>query len=76
MAFDAIKIILDSLSSIPTLPPGLVIPAESFAWALTPRSFMSPMPYTNPDVGKIFVVLPGGSGVPPEVLKPLLPSAL
>lgn len=76
MVFDVVKIILDSLSSIPSLPPGLVIPAESFSWALTPRSFMSPMPYTNPDVGKIFVVLPGGSGVPPEVLKPLLPSAL
>lgn len=76
MIFDVVKIILDSLSSIPSLPPGLVIPAESFSWALTPRSFMSPMPYTNPDTGKIFVVLPGGSGVPPEVLKPLLPSAL
>lgn len=76
MIFDVVKIILDSLSSIPSLPPGLVIPAESFSWALTPRSFISPMPYTNPDVGKIFVVLPGGSGVPPEVLKPLLPSAL
>ena len=76
MAFDAVKIVLDSLSSVPTLPPGLVIPAESFSWALTPRSFMSPMPYTNPDVGKIFVVLPGGSGVPLEGIKPLLPSAL
>jgi len=52
---------LDSLSKIPT---GLVIPAESFALALSPRSFISPMPYISPDSGKIFVVLPGGSGVP------------
>lgn len=76
LAFDSVKIVLDQLSSIPTLPPGLVIPAESFAWALSPRSFISPMPYTNPDTGKIFVVLPGGSGVPLEGIKPLLPSAI
>ena len=78
LAFDAVKIVLDSLSSVPTSPPGLVIPAESFAWALTPRSFMSLMPYTLPggDATKIFVVLPGGSGVPLEGIKPLLPSAL
>lgn len=78
LAFDSVKIVLDSLSKIPTLPPGLVIPAESFAWALSPRSFISPMPYTLPggDATKIFVVLPGGSGVPLEGSKPLLPSAL
>jgi hypothetical protein len=54
------------MSNIPTSPPGLVIPAESFAWALSPRSFISPTPYTLPggDATKIFVVLPGGSGVP------------
>lgn len=76
LAFDAVKIVLDSLSKIPTVPPGLVIPAESFAWALSPRSFISLMPYIGPDTGKIFVVLPGGSGVPIQVSKPLLPSAL
>lgn len=73
LAFDGVKVVLDQLSNIPT---GLVIPAESFAWALSPRSFISPMPYTNPDTGKIFVVLPGGSGVPIQAAKPLLPSAL
>ena len=78
LAFDAVKVVLDSLSKIPTLPPGLVIPAESFAWALSPRSFISPTPYTltGGDATKIFVVLPGGSGVPLEGIKPLLPSAL
>jgi len=67
--------VLDQLSNIPT---GLVIPAESFAWALSPRSFISPMPYTLPggDATKIFIVLPGGSGVPLEGIKSLLPSAL
>lgn len=76
MAFDSVKIVLDSLSKIPTVAPGLVIPAESFAWALSPRSFISPMPYTSSDTGKIFVVLPGGSGVPIQTSKPMLPSAL
>lgn len=76
IVFSAIKIIIDKLSAIPTLSPGLVLPAESFAWALTPRSFLSPMPYTNPDTGKIFVVLPGGSGAPIEAMKPMSPSAL
>lgn len=78
LAFDAVKVVLDQLSSIPTLPPGLVIPAESFAWALSPRSYISLMPYTLPggDATKIFVVLPGGSGVPIQASKPMLPSAL
>ena len=75
MAFDVVKLIISKLS-LPNVAPGLVLPAESFAWALTPRSFISPMPYTCPDVGKIFVVLPGGSGAPIESLKALLPSAL
>lgn len=76
IAFDTVKLILDKLTTVSTAPPGLKLPAESFAWALTPRSFISPMPYTNPDCGKIFVVLPGGGGVPIEGFKPLLPSAL
>ena len=76
MAFDVVKLIVDKLTTIPTLPPGLVLPAESFAWALTPRSFISPLPYTCPDVGKIFVVLPGGNGTPIQGVKPIMPSAL
>ena len=75
MAFDVVKMILSKLS-LPSVAPGLVLPAESFAWSLTPRSFISPMPYTCPDAGKIFVVLPGGSGAPIQGLKPLLPSAI
>ena len=76
MAFDVIKMIISKLS-LPGVAPSLVLPAESFAWALTPRSFMSPMPYTCPDAGKIFVVLPGGSGAQTiNALKPLQPSAL
>lgn len=76
-AYDIIKLILSKLS-LPNIMPGLVLPAESFAWALTPRSFMCPTYPTpaNPDMGKIFVNLPGGNVVPIELLKPLLPSAL
>lgn len=77
LAYDVIKIILSKLS-MPNMPPGLVLPAESFAWALTPRSFICPMYPTpaNADCGKIFVNLPGGLGVPLQGMKPLLPSAL
>lgn len=72
LAFDAVKIILDKLAYT---NQGLIIHAESFAWALTPRSFISPMPYTKPDVGKIFVELPGGAGLY-NAKQALLPSAL
>ena len=76
MAIDTVKLILAKLTAIADKPPGLKIPGESFAWALTPRSFISSLPYTNPDSGKIFVVLPGGSGIPLEMQKPLMPSAI
>lgn len=73
MAFAVAKQALDMLGkSI----PGFVLPAESFAWTLSPRSFLSPMPYACPDAMKIFVTLPGGSGVPIEALKPTCPSGL
>lgn len=77
MAYDIVKLILSNLS-LPNVMPGLVIPAESFAWSLTPRSFICPMYPTpaNSDMGKIFVNLPGGWGAPVQSLKPLLPSAL
>lgn len=76
-AFDMIKVIIDHMCSAADKPPGLKLPAESFAWSFTPRSFISPTPYTcGGDAGKIFVVLPGGSGVPIEVQKALIPSAL
>jgi len=61
----------------PLLSTGASIDAESFAWCCTPRSFISPMPYTCPDAGKLFVNLPGGSGLPKiELIKPLMPSGL
>lgn len=77
LVYDVIKFILSKLS-LPNFPPGLVLSAESFAWALTPRSFICPMYPTpaNADCGKIFVNLPGGWGVPLQGIKPLLPSAL
>lgn len=56
---------------------GLAINAESFALAATPRSFLSPMPYTCPDAKKVFINLPGGSGMQSITLaKPLMPSGL
>lgn len=56
---------------------GICIPAEGFAWTATPRSFMSPKPYTSPDAGKIFVNLPGGLGLQTIfATKPGLPSGL
>lgn len=76
LAYDIVMNVVNNLCAAAERPPGLKIPAESFAWALTPRSFMSPMPYTNSDAGKIFVVLPGGSGLPLQGAKPLMPSAL
>lgn len=78
MAYDIVKLIIDKLGALmPNLAPGLCLPAESFAWALTPRSFMCPTyPIPPGDAGKIFVVLPGGMGVPIEGIKSLMPSAL
>lgn len=71
IAYDTIKIIIDRLS-IPEIAPGLVIPAQSHAWALTPRSFICPTfpPTGTPDLGKIFVILPGA------MKSPLYPSSL
>lgn len=58
-------------------PGGLGINAESFAWSLTPRSFISPKPYTCPDAAKIFVNLPGGAGLQSiNFMSPLNPSAM
>lgn len=75
LAFDAVEVVIQKLINVP-IPTGLAIPAESFAWAFTFRSIMSIYPIPSPDAGKIFVVLPGGSGVPLQGIKPLLPSAL
>jgi len=72
---NAYQTIMEALLSMKVT--GLCIPAESFCWACSPRSFMSPLPYANPDASKIFIPLPGGSsGVDLSVFKPLMPSAL
>jgi hypothetical protein len=42
--------------------PNLALKAGSFGWLCTPRSYMSPLPYTSPSATKIIVELPGGAG--------------
>lgn len=55
---------------------GLTIDANGFAWALTPRSFISPLPIgITSDMGKIFVNLPGAVGMD-NIKKAIMPSAL
>lgn len=69
-------IAMKALSSLAFAPGGLCIKAESFAVALSPRSFISPMPYTCPDAGKIFIDLPGALSMGTGVMKLALPGAL
>ena len=71
-AYNDAMTVINSLKAM-----GMQIDAESFAWAGTPRSFISPLPYTAPDARKVFVNLPGGSGMQSiELARPLMPSAL
>ena len=57
--------------------PNLALKAGSFGWLCTPRSYMSPLPYTSPSATKIIVELPGGAGTQSLLLtKPLCPSGL
>ena len=69
-------IAMKALSSLAFAPGGLCIKAESFAVALSPRSFISPMPYTCPDAGKIFIDLPGALSMGTGAMKLALPGAL
>lgn len=76
IAVSTIKLILKNLAAVVAGPPGLVIPSGSFAWALTPRSFICPRPVmSSPDAGKIFVVLPNGAGLE-NAKVPLIKNAL
>lgn len=69
-------IAMNALNSLAFGPGGLCIKAESFAVALSPRSFISPMPYTCPDAGKIFIDLPGALSMGTGAMKLALPGAL
>lgn len=62
--------------SLPT-GPNLALTAESFGWLCTPRSYISPLPYTSPSTSKIIVELPGGAGTQSlSLIKPLCPSGM
>lgn len=78
-AFDkAYGIAMQAITSL-SLPtgPNLTLKAGSFGWLCTPRSFISPLPYTAPSMSKIIVDLPGGSGMQSlSLVKPTCPSAL
>jgi len=76
VAFDeGYNIAMAALSALQV--SGGCINAESFAWCATPRFHISPMHYTCPDATKIFVNLPGGSGMQNiQLAKPLMPSGL
>lgn len=77
-AFDAAySAVVKAVEKLANGPGGLAIDGESLAWVATPRSYISPKPVTNPDSGKMFVNLPGGSGTKGLALaKPLMPSAI
>lgn len=67
---------IKALESLAKVPGGTAIEAESFAFAATPRSFLSPMPITSPDTSKLFVNIPGGNGSSLEIMKSTMPSAI
>lgn len=75
MAYMYVYQVIDKIK-IP-LGPNLGLSGESYGWLLTPRSFMSPMPYTCPDATKVIVELPGGSGPQKiEAIKAAMPSGM
>lgn len=72
---EAYAIVINALKGLKV--SGMCIPAEGMATTCTPRSYLSPMPYTSPDATKIFVNLPGGSGMQDlSLVKPFYPSAV
>ena len=76
--YDPTMAVLQNLTLFNGVPfvGGLTIDANGFAWALTPRSFISPLPVgITCDMGKIFVNLPGAVGMD-NIKKAIMPSAL